>query len=123
MSKTTSMLVAGLLAATLAAPALAQQVIKDPLTNVLRGVTPEEAAAMQPAATAPASMLQKRSATGAVGTRLTDEHMSFAVVVRRADGSLDHSCLTDKAMATAIVKSATAPASFARPISLQLPTE
>jgi len=123
MSKTTSMLVAGLLAATLAAPALAQQVIKDPLTNVLRGVTPEEAAALPPAATSTPSLLQKRSATGAVGTRLNDEHMSYAVVVRRADGSLDHSCLADKAMAMSVVKSATATASFARPISLQLPTE
>jgi len=48
--------------------------------------------------------------------------MSYAVVVRRADGSLDHSCLTDKSKAAAVVKAATS-TSFARPISLQLPTE
>ncbi|OYV00616.1 MAG: hypothetical protein CFE45_08380 [Burkholderiales bacterium PBB5] len=123
MSKTTSMLVAGLLAATLAAPALAQQVIKDPLTNVLRGVTPEEAAAMQPATAPNLTLLPKYSATGAIGTRLNDDHMSYAVVVRRADGSLEHRCLADKAAAVAAVKNATPAPSFARPISLQLATE
>jgi hypothetical protein len=77
-------------------------VVRDPETGVLRAPTGAEVQAMQlslkaktmmQVRVAPAATQQKYHASGARGSRLTDEFMSTAVVVRNPDGSLERQCL------------------------------
>jgi uncharacterized cupredoxin-like copper-binding protein len=75
-------------------------VVRDAETGKLRAATGQETQTMSLAAkaksmlrVAPAATLQKYHRNGARGTRLTDEFMSSAVVVRNPDGSLTRECL------------------------------
>ena len=103
----------------------AQVVVRDAATGALRAPTAEEAEAMTPRAPAAATLrrgaapstMQKAHSSGARGLRLSDDFMSYSVVVRQADGSLVEQCFGSKAEADSALKSA--PAAKA----LNLPTE
>jgi len=77
----------------------AQIVVKDGDTGKLRAATPEEARALHAgranarAARRGASPESRSHWSGAQGARLTDEFMSFTVVVKRADGKLVELCV------------------------------
>ena len=100
------------LIAPVAQAADAQRVVRDPETGALRAPTAEEAAALQNLTArralqlraAPAAPLQKFHASGARGVRLTDEFMSYSVMVRQADGTLAEQCFGSQAEADAAVK-------------------
>lgn len=77
-------------------------VIRDAETGKLRAPTGAEMQAMElslkaqrmmQVRVAPAATQQKYHASGARGSRLTDEFMSTAVAVRNPDGSLERQCL------------------------------
>lgn len=102
------------LAQTATAPAsvsatAGQMVTRDATTGELRMPTAEEARSLQAAkqtrAAATARTLPKVHATGAQGARLTDEFMSYTVMVRRADGTLVNQHFSSKEEAEAAVKS------------------
>ena len=85
-------------------------VVRDAETGKLRAPTAAEISALQLRAArstsaragTPAATQQKFHASGARGVRLTDEFMSQSVAVRRADGSIDASCVhTQDAVAAA----------------------
>jgi hypothetical protein len=69
---------------------------------------------------APGRTLQKWHANGAVGARLTDEHISSVVMVRKADGSLEKQCFDSDHAAESAVKSHAIAGSFS---GTQLETE
>jgi len=101
----------------------AQIVVKDGDTGKLRQATPEEARALHAgranarAARGGAAMQPRSHWSGARGARLTDEFMSYTVVVKRADGKLVELCVEgDQATAT-VLKTA------AQSKSDNLPTE
>ena len=76
----------------------AQIVVKDGDTGKLRAATPEEARALHAGranarASRGASPESRSHWSGAQGARLTDEFMSFTVVVKRADGKLVELCV------------------------------
>lgn len=101
---------AGLALCALALPAGAQQaqqdvvqstdsqvVTRDADTGKLRPATAAEQAKLQSLKTlqareAPKPTLQKFHGSGATGVRLTDEFLTAATVVRKADGKLDMVC-------------------------------
>ena len=102
-----------------AAPApINQLVARDAVTGQLRAATPEEAKALQ-AKEAPRALAAqpslKSQARGARGVRLTDDFMTYLVVVRRADGTLDTQEYNSKAEAEAAVKSPAAAKPAAAP--------
>lgn len=85
-----------------ATPAMAADqavVVKDAESGKLRNATAAEHAALaakekkDKARIAPGQMMPKFHASGAKGTRLTDEFMSTSVVVRQADGTLVRQCV------------------------------
>ena len=83
-------------------------VVRDPETGLLRAPTADELSAMQLRAAksqslrvAPAVPMQKYHSSGARGARMTDDFMSFAVAVRKADGSVDTQCFETKQAAEA----------------------
>ncbi len=75
-------------------------VVRDPVTGELRAATGEEQAALQQKANAGKRLRQgtavqpqqKFHASGARGTRVTDEFLSSSVVTRLPDGSLQKQC-------------------------------
>jgi len=88
----------------------AQIVVKDGDTGRLRHATPEEARALHSgraqarrAAAAPESSSHW---SGARGARLTDDFMSFTVVVKRADGKLVELCVEGAETTAKVVGSA-----------------
>jgi len=100
----------------------AQIVVKDADSGQLRAATPEEAQALQGARaqlrrSAAAGNLSKSHWSGAQGARLTDEFLSYSVVVKRADGTLVELCV-EGAETTAKAVRSPAPAK-----SATLPTE
>ena len=83
-------------------------VVRDPESGLLRAPTADEFNAMQLRAAesqslrvAPAVPMQKYRSNGARGARMTDDFMSFAVAVRKADGSVDTQCFETKQAAEA----------------------
>ncbi|MEO8835211.1 MAG: hypothetical protein ABI364_00565 [Caldimonas sp.] len=98
-----------------------QVVARDLSTGKLRAATAEEAQALQRHRTAlrrsPEAMQPRRHWSGAVGARLTDEFMTYSIVMRQADGKLVEICVDG---AEAAAKAMSAPVT-AR--SAGLPTE
>jgi hypothetical protein len=112
--------------AALALPAIAQEapaqaqaavtatsnqiVVRDGNTGQLRAASAEEAATLREQhATgrlriAPQSTLPRFHASGAQGVRLTDEFMTFSVIVRQPDGSLKEFCFESREAAEAALK-------------------
>lgn len=96
------------------APASADQmiVVRDAETGQLRAPTAAEIDALQLKAARNTNLraalvatpLQKFHRSGARGLRLTDEFMSQAVAVRRADGTLDQNCVHTKDAAEAALR-------------------
>jgi len=97
-----------------AAPAPAEgnsnlMVVRDAVTGQLRAATAEEARALQRpgAARLPGARLNTvphMHTSGARGARLSDELMSYSVVVRQADGSLAEYCFASREDADAATK-------------------
>jgi hypothetical protein len=100
--------------------------VRDAQTGELRAATAEEMAALQatakPDTRGQASIvsrpMSKVHASGAVGTRLTDEFATYSVAVRRADGSVEIEHVEGRANAIATVKAAKV-----APAPAQLPTK
>jgi hypothetical protein len=96
------------------------RVMRDPVTGQLRAPTHEEFKQMQederaakassPAArTAPASIaapVQLQRQDGSRGMRVGKAFMSYAVVTRKSDGSLDMDCVTGDESAQKVVQGA-----------------
>jgi hypothetical protein len=102
--------------------AVNQVVARDAVTGELRAATADEVKALQGKATKSRTLAAQPSlkshVSGAKGVRLTDEFLNYAVVVRRADGTLETQEFSSKAEAEAAVKS---PAPAAKPATA--PTE
>lgn len=91
-----------------------QMVVRDAATGELRAATPEEASTLQGSrasslrrSVAPPTQAKEHN-SGARGARLTDEFMSYSVVVRQADGTLAALCFSSKEEADAALKAASA---------------
>ncbi|WP_157615324.1 post-PEP-CTERM-1 domain-containing protein [Rhizobacter sp. Root404] len=97
---------------------IGMRVVRDPVTGVLRAPTHEEFKAMQDeekaaraaartpstaAAEAAAAPVRIQGANGAKGVRAGDAFLSYSVVTRQADGSLDTACVTGAEAAEKIV--------------------
>lgn len=86
-----------------------QMVVRDAATGQLRAVTAAEAQALMPKTGAQRTGAQLKTlprshASGATGARLTDEFMSYSVVVRQPDGSLATLCFESREEADAALK-------------------
>ena len=89
----------------------AQIVVKDGDTGRLRHATPEEAQALNSArpqarSRAAAATESRTHWSGATGARLTDDFMSYTVIVKRADGKLVELCVEGGETTATLVKSA-----------------
>lgn len=91
-------------------------VVRDADTGKLRAPTPEEHQAMKARADQSKDMrigtkhmLPKAHASGARGTRLTDESVSTSVMVRMPDGSIQEQCFDSREAADKAVLSARLP--------------
>lgn len=90
-----------------------QIVVRDADTGLLRAATPEEAQALHSsrgnvaARRSVAATTQARfHSSGARGARLTDELMSYSVLVRQPDGRLVEVCFDSKEAADDAIKAA-----------------
>ena len=114
------------------------KVVKDPVTGQLRAPTAEESEALDAAAQA----LQAQGRSAATGRRgmvsgkagpatvvhangmkqqeLDESTMSYSVVKRNANGTLDNYCVTGDKAATSIVKSRANPVSTSKGGQLEL---
>ena len=89
-------------------------VVRDPVTGELRAPTADEVRSLQgapsQALTVPGATVGQpslRSNTGAMrGARMTDETMSYSVVVRQPGGALEQQCVQGKAGLEAALKPA-----------------
>jgi hypothetical protein len=106
-----SVLVLAAAPAAQAADGVGLRIVRDPVSGQLRAPTPEEAQAMDAqeakaraakaaaaagtAKEAPAPM-EFRQANGSVRYRVGDAFLSYSVVTRKADGSLDMQCVAGK---------------------------
>lgn len=85
-----------------------QIVVRDAASGQLRAATPEEAKTLR--ATEPqvraARTLPRAHASGARGARLTDEFMSYSVLVRQPDGSFTEVCYASREEAEAATHAA-----------------
>jgi len=87
--------------------ASSQIVVRDSSTGQLRAASPDEAATLRAQHAngrlrlAPQSTLPRVHSSGARGARLTDEFMSYSVVVRQPDGSLKEFCFQSREAAEA----------------------
>lgn len=97
-----------------------QMIVRDGATGQLRAPTAEEAQVLQtsrPALrrSAVSQPMSRSHVSGAQGARLTDEFMSYSVIVRQPDGSLAEICFSSREEAEAaleakpVAKAATAP--------------
>jgi hypothetical protein len=93
-----------------------QIVVRDSATGELRAATAEEALVMQARSgvavqrkSVAATPLTRVHPSGARGARLTDEFMSYSVVVRQADGTLATLCFESREEAEAALKAAPVP--------------
>ena len=101
--------------------AAGMRVVRDPVTGQVRAPTHEEFKAMQDeekaaraaartagsasaGATAAPAPSQVRRADGSVGMRVGESFLSFAVVTRKTDGSLDMDCVTGADTAEQVVR-------------------
>jgi hypothetical protein len=90
-----------------------QLVVRDADSGLLRAATPEEAQALQSSrgnavlrrSAAPTTQARFHS-SGARGARLTDEFMSYSVLVRQPDGKLLELCFESKEAADEALKAA-----------------
>lgn len=104
-----------------------QIVVRDAATGDLRAATPDEAntlksgAAVRTLRVAPKQTLPRYHASGARGARLTDEFMTYSVMVKQPDGSLLELCFESKEAAQAALKGGSLPATTAA--KQTLPTE
>ena len=98
----------------------AQVVVRDAATGRLRAPTDSETQALHAAAPnlrrAPHAPMQRSHHSGAKGVRLTEEFMSYSVVIKQPDGRLVEYCFPNAEAAEAAV---TAPVSAPN----TLPTE
>jgi hypothetical protein len=98
----------------------AQVVVRDAATGRLRAPTESETQALRAAAPnlrrAPAAPMQRAHHSGAKGVRLTEDFMSYSVVIKQPDGRLVEYCFPNAEAAEAAV---TAPVSAPN----TLPTE
>jgi hypothetical protein len=98
----------------------AQVVVRDAATGRLRAPTESETQALRAAAPnlrrVPGTPMQRAHHSGAKGVRLTEEFMSYSVVIKQADGRLVEYCFPNAETAEAAV---TAPVSAPN----TLPTE
>ena len=83
-----------------AIPPTAQIVARDPVTGAVRLATPEEVQALHRSRGAqvrsgPPTSARHVHPNGARGARLTDEFMTYSVVLRGADGKLVEICVED----------------------------
>jgi len=94
-------------AATSVAPD-AQVVVRDATTGRLRAPTESETQALHAAAPqlrrAPGVPMQRSHHSGAKGVRLTEEFMSYSVVIKQPDGRLVEYCFPNAEAAEAAVK-------------------
>lgn len=87
-----------------------QIVVRDGNTGQLRAASPDEAATLREQnakgrlRVAPQSTLPRFHTSGARGARLTDEFMTFSVVVRQPDGSLKEFCFESREAAEEALK-------------------
>jgi hypothetical protein len=92
-------------------------VVRDATTGELRAPSAEEAQALAAptssakGAKAAAQQLVRSHANGATSVRLTDEFATYAVAVRKANGSVQTQCFDSKDAATAAVSLASPAAS------------
>lgn len=114
-----SVLILAAVPAARAADGVGMRIVRDPVTGRLRAPTPEEAQAMdaqetrlraEKAAAAAAGgakeaaePMEFRQADGSVRYRVGDAFLSYSVVTRQADGSLDMQCVTGKDTAEKLV--------------------
>lgn len=107
---TLNALSATLLGAALCSGALAADnlmVVRDAVTGEMRAPTAEEAQALLAPSNRAASSkgtpqpLIRRHADGASSVRMTDESATYAVAVRKANGSVQSQCFDSKDAATA----------------------
>ena len=92
----------------------AQVVVRDAETGRLRAATPDEARALHDSRPAASASLRRSAAvvapqsrahtSGARGVRLTDEFMSYSVMVRQPDGKLVEICFESKEAAEEAMK-------------------
>ncbi|WP_157281351.1 post-PEP-CTERM-1 domain-containing protein [Pelomonas sp. Root1237] len=101
-----------------AADAVGMRIVRDPVTGQLRPPTADEAKAMDEAAAkaradaaaaAPGTNPDTRDpveirTTNGVRYRVNDAFLSYSVVTRKADGSLDMQCVTGKETAEKLVR-------------------
>ena len=89
-------------------------VTRDAATGQLRAATAAEIAALKAGSSASKqgqqSLLPKRHASGAIGVRATDDMASYAVVSRRADGTLAEACVESRSAAEQAVQTGVLPA-------------
>ena len=94
-------------AATSVAPD-AQVVVRDTATGRLRAPTESETQALHAAGPKlrriPGTPMQRSHHSGAKGVRLTEEFMSYSVVIKQADGRLVEYCFPNAEAAEAAVK-------------------
>jgi hypothetical protein len=97
--------------------ASSQIVVRDAASGQLRAATPEEAQALHSSRASAATLRKSAVATapqsrfhssGARGARLTDEFMSYSVVVRQPDGSMATLCFESKEAADEAIRAAAA---------------
>ena len=84
--------------------------VRDGTTGQLRAATADEAQTLHQSRAralraAPAAPMARVHNSGARGVRLTDEFMSYSVVLRGADGKLVEYCFSTREAAEAAVKS------------------
>lgn len=86
----------------------AQVVVRDAATGHLRAPTESETQALHAAAPKlrriPGTPMQRSHHSGAKGVRLTEEFMSYSVVIKQADGRLVEYCFPNAEAAEAAVK-------------------
>jgi len=112
-----SVLILAAAPAAQAADGVGMRIVRDPVTGQLRAPTAEEAQAMDaqeakaraekaPAAgAAPASPapMEFRQANGSVRYRVGDAFLTYSVITRHADGTLNMQCVTGKESAEKVV--------------------
>ena len=120
LAATLSVLILCAASAAQAADGVGMRIVRDPVSGQLRAPTPEEAQAMdaqeaksraeKAAANAGTSKespapMEFRQANGSVRYRVGDAFLSYSVVTRNADGSINMQCVTGKDAAEKLVLS------------------
>lgn len=94
--------------ATLPAAMPGLTIARDADTGVLRAPTPQEAAALSPAAPqVEGPLVEFDAGNGLIGVNIPTSMMSYTVVARSADGSLSQVCLPNEKSANDVVRKLT----------------